>query len=209
MPANASILATKGNAGKPEWGAFAGILFSSSREPFRKPFHVQPYPRRPRLVSTLPPVSPIASTRKNAGLFKPSAHPRDTSTPSANLSSGCHPGHDSHHSRSVLKPPGQCPHEGSAHRPDMGILQHSWTPALLIQELAGKSRLVRNLQSWCTRATTRFAQNSKCRQASAEVPGRRMMKSNHLALLLTILVFASPLGSFAQQGAQDVPASYA
>jgi outer membrane protein len=30
------------------------------------------------------------------------------------------------------------------------------------------------------------------------------MKSN-LALLLTILVFASPLGSFAQQGAQDVP----
>jgi outer membrane protein len=31
-----------------------------------------------------------------------------------------------------------------------------------------------------------------------------MMKSN-LALLLTILVFASPLGSFAQQGAQDVP----
>ena len=68
-----------------------------------------------------------------------------------------------------------------------------------------KSRLVRNLQSWCTRATTRFAQSSKCRQASAEVPGRRMMKSNHLALLLTILVFASPLGSFAQQAAQDVP----
>jgi outer membrane protein len=32
-----------------------------------------------------------------------------------------------------------------------------------------------------------------------------MMKSNHLALLLTILVFASPVGSFAQQGAQDVP----
>ncbi len=32
-----------------------------------------------------------------------------------------------------------------------------------------------------------------------------MMKSNHLALLLTILVFASPLGSFAQQGGQDVP----
>ena len=32
-----------------------------------------------------------------------------------------------------------------------------------------------------------------------------MMKSNHLALLLAILVVASPLGSFAQQGAQDVP----
>jgi outer membrane protein len=32
-----------------------------------------------------------------------------------------------------------------------------------------------------------------------------MMKSNHLALLLTILVFASPLGSFAQQGSQEVP----
>ena len=32
-----------------------------------------------------------------------------------------------------------------------------------------------------------------------------MMKSNNLALLLTILVFVSPLGSFAQQGAQDVP----
>jgi len=32
-----------------------------------------------------------------------------------------------------------------------------------------------------------------------------MMKSNHLVLLLTILVFASPLGLFAQQGAQDVP----
>ena len=32
-----------------------------------------------------------------------------------------------------------------------------------------------------------------------------MMKSNHLALLLTILVFASPIGSLAQQAAQDVP----
>jgi len=100
---------------------------------------------------------------------------------------------------------GDCPHEGSARGPDMGIVQLPWTSALLIQELARKSGLVRNLQSWCTRATTRFAQSSKCRQASTEIPGRRMMKSNHLALLLTILVFASPLGSFAQQGAQDVP----
>ena len=32
-----------------------------------------------------------------------------------------------------------------------------------------------------------------------------MMKSNHLALLLTILVFASPVGSLAQQATQDVP----
>jgi outer membrane protein len=32
-----------------------------------------------------------------------------------------------------------------------------------------------------------------------------MMKSNHLALLLTILVFASPIGSLAQQSTQDVP----
>ena len=32
-----------------------------------------------------------------------------------------------------------------------------------------------------------------------------MMKSNHLALLLTILVVASPLGSLAQQATQDVP----
>src|ERR1700745_4235997 len=32
-----------------------------------------------------------------------------------------------------------------------------------------------------------------------------MMKSKHLALLLTVLVFASPLGSFAQHGAQDIP----
>ena len=32
-----------------------------------------------------------------------------------------------------------------------------------------------------------------------------MMKSNHLALLLTVLVFASPIGSLAQQAAQDVP----
>ena len=32
-----------------------------------------------------------------------------------------------------------------------------------------------------------------------------MMKSKHLALLLTLLVFASPLGSFAQQAAQDAP----
>ena len=45
---------------------------------------------------------------------------------------------------------------------------------------------------------------SKCHQASAELPGRRMMKSNHLALLLTLLVLASPLGSFAQQATQDV-----
>src|SRR5271166_2736566 len=111
-------------------------------------------------------------------------------------SSECHPEQDPHRSRSVLNARhyAQCPHKGSAHRPDMGIRQHSWTPALLIQELAMKSRLVRNLQSWCTRATTRFAQSSKCRQASAEVPGRRMMKSNYLALLLTILVFVSPLG---------------
>ena len=32
-----------------------------------------------------------------------------------------------------------------------------------------------------------------------------MMKSNHLALLLTVLVFASPIGSLAQQATQDVP----
>jgi outer membrane protein len=32
-----------------------------------------------------------------------------------------------------------------------------------------------------------------------------MMKSNHLALLLTILVCASPIGSLAQQATQDVP----
>ena len=32
-----------------------------------------------------------------------------------------------------------------------------------------------------------------------------MMKSNHLALLLTILVFASPIGSLAQQTTQDAP----
>ncbi len=32
-----------------------------------------------------------------------------------------------------------------------------------------------------------------------------MMKSNHLVPLLAILVLASPLGSFAQQGAQDAP----
>ncbi len=72
----------------------------------------------------------------------------------------CHPEQDPHHSRSVLKVRhyAQCPHKGSGHRPDMGILQHSWTPALLIQELTRNSRLARHLQSWCTRATTRFAQ---------------------------------------------------
>jgi outer membrane protein TolC len=32
-----------------------------------------------------------------------------------------------------------------------------------------------------------------------------MIKSNHLALLLTVLVLASPIGSFAQQAAQDAP----
>jgi outer membrane protein len=32
-----------------------------------------------------------------------------------------------------------------------------------------------------------------------------MMKTNHLALLLAILVFASPIGSLAQQATQDVP----
>ena len=32
-----------------------------------------------------------------------------------------------------------------------------------------------------------------------------MMKSNHLALLLTVLAFASPIRSFAQQATQDVP----
>src|SRR5208337_1830630 len=47
--------------------------------------------------------------------------------------------------------------------------------------------------------------SSKCGQASAEVPGRKMMKSNHLALFLTVLVFASPVGSIAQQGAPDAP----
>ena len=31
------------------------------------------------------------------------------------------------------------------------------------------------------------------------------MKSNHLALLLTILVIASPIGSLAQRATQDVP----
>ena len=32
-----------------------------------------------------------------------------------------------------------------------------------------------------------------------------MMKSNHLALLLTILVLAPPIGSLAQAAKQDVP----
>lgn len=32
-----------------------------------------------------------------------------------------------------------------------------------------------------------------------------MMKSNHLALLLTVLAFASPIGSLAQEATQDVP----
>ena len=32
-----------------------------------------------------------------------------------------------------------------------------------------------------------------------------MMKSKHLALLLTILAFVSPIGSLAQQGTQEVP----
>src|ERR1700757_790053 len=87
----------------------------------------------------------------------------------------------------------------------MGIVQQPWMAALLIQELAKTSRLVRNLQPWWTRAKTRFRSKSKCRQASTKVPGRRMMKTNHLALLLTILVFALPLGLLAQQSAQDVP----
>src|SRR5271166_5258996 len=47
--------------------------------------------------------------------------------------------------------------------------------------------------------------SSKRRQVPAELPGRRMMKSKHLALVLTILVFASPIASLAQQTAQDVP----
>jgi outer membrane protein len=47
--------------------------------------------------------------------------------------------------------------------------------------------------------------SSKCRQASAEVQVEETMKPNHLALLLAILVFASPIGSLAQQARQDVP----
>src|ERR1700751_2993672 len=87
----------------------------------------------------------------------------------------------------------------------MGIVQQAWMAALLIQELAKTSRLVRNLQPWWTRAKTRFRSKSKSRQASAKVPGRRMMKTNHLALLLAVLVFASPIGLLAQQATQDVP----
>jgi len=32
----------QGNAGELEWGALAGILFSSSPQPFKKLFNVQP-----------------------------------------------------------------------------------------------------------------------------------------------------------------------
>ncbi len=42
-------------------------------------------------------------------------------------------------------------------------------------------------------------------QASAEFLGIRMMKSKHLALLVSILVCVAPAGSFAQQSAQEVP----
>jgi hypothetical protein len=41
MPANAFVLATKAMPGELEWGALAGILFSSSPQPFRKLFNVQ------------------------------------------------------------------------------------------------------------------------------------------------------------------------
>ncbi|MGB8013389.1 MAG: TolC family protein [Terriglobales bacterium] len=61
-----------------------------------------------------------------------------------------------------------------------------------------------HLQSWCTRAR-RFAQVQSAVRPQPKFQVEEMMKSNHLALLLAILVVASPLGSFAQQGAQDVP----
>src|SRR5579864_2220364 len=87
----------------------------------------------------------------------------DGLTPNANLSSECHPGQEFSSFSECAKrcPCGECPHEGSVYRPDLGILRHSSLPALLIQELAETSRLVRNLQSWCTRAATRFAQKFK------------------------------------------------
>src|SRR5271169_4847660 len=83
---------------------------------------------------------------------------------------------------------GECPHEGSARRPDMGILWILGRSALLIQEHARNSSLARHLQSWCTRATTGFAQVQNAVRPQLN-SGRRMMKSNHLALLLRILVF--------------------
>lgn len=46
---------------------------------------------------------------------------------------------------------------------------------------------------------------STCRQASAEVPGRKKMKSKHLLLLLTMLFLASALRSLAQEVKQEVP----
>jgi len=46
---------------------------------------------------------------------------------------------------------------------------------------------------------------SKVPSGLSRSPGREMMKSNHLAMLLTILVFASPIGSLAQQATEEVP----
>src|ERR1700758_4494610 len=87
----------------------------------------------------------------------------------------------------------------------MGIVQQPWMAALLIQELARNSWLARHLQSWVHTSDNTIRSKFNVPVGPSEVPGRRMMKSRHLAVLLTILVFASPLGSFAQQSAQDVP----
>src|SRR5512137_2005783 len=48
---------------------------------------------------------------------------------------------------------------------------------------------------------------SKRSQASAEVPGRRIMKSKHylLLLVLAIVAFAIPIRSLAQQATQEAP----
>ncbi len=86
----------------------------------------------------------------------------------------------------------------------MGILRHFWMPPLLIQELAGSP----GWYGTCNLGAherQRIRSSSERRQASAEVQVEEMMKSNHLALLLVIVVFTSPIGLLAQQATQDAP----
>jgi hypothetical protein len=157
MPANAFIA---------EWRAPAGILFSS--------------PSQAVQCAALTTAGPIGfdlgsnfSHCLYPGTLRDFLNPplirADGLTPSANLSSECHPGQEfSSFSECVERCPcGECPHEGSVYRPDLGILRHSSLPALLIQELAGTSRLVRNLQFGAHERQHGSLKSSKYRQASA------------------------------------------
>jgi hypothetical protein len=87
------------------------------------------------------------------------------------VSPECHPEQDPHHSRNVLNTRhyAQCPHEGSAHRPDTGIPQHSWDARTSDSRTCKEVQVGTEPAILVHTSDNKIRSSSTCRQASAEV----------------------------------------